>query len=209
MEENIVEILNGLSQRDKEAFKKISNKLLSICFICKKVEATKKDYYFILRHKEIFNKYFNVLGFQVEINEEYGVAQLVNTLNHNRVQLKLFDSIVLLILRVLYDEKIKELSLIDDVVINVGDIQEKFMALKIREKLIDKTTLNNSLKLIKRFNIIALLDRDVTKEDSRIIIYPSILMAIRVDDIKGAYDKINTYKKGCEEDEEADEDQAD
>ncbi|QAA35347.1 hypothetical protein C1I91_19185 [Clostridium manihotivorum] len=202
-----LEFLSKLSAREMEEFKKISNKLLSICFLCKKNEANKNDYYFILRHKEEFNSYFKILGFQIEINEEYGVAQLVNTLNFNRIQLKLFDSIILLLLRVLFDEKIRELSLTNDVVVTVGEIQEKFMALKIRDKLIDKTTLNNSLKLFKRFNIINNLDRDLTNEDSRIIIYHSILMALRVDDIKAVYDKINIYKKGGEAVEEVEEDE--
>jgi hypothetical protein len=198
LEEKQVELLDKLSVREKEEFKRISNKLLSICFLCKKNEASKNDYYFILRHKEVFNSYFKVLGFQIEINEEYGVAQLVNTLNYNRLQFKLFDSIILLLLRVLFDEKIRELSLVNDVVVTIGEIQEKFLALKIRDKLIDKTTLNNSLKLLKRFNIIENLDRDLTSEDSRIIVYQSILMALRVDDVKAVYDKINIYKKGGE-----------
>lgn len=202
-----MEFLDKLSQREKEEFRKLSNKLLSICFVCKKNDASKNDYYFILRHKEEFNNYFKALGFQVEINEEYGVAQLVNTMNFNRIQLKLFDSIILLLLRVLFDEKMRELSLSNEVVVTVGDIQEKFMALKIRDKLIDKTTLNNSLKLLKRINIINNLDKDLTNEESRIIVYHSILMAVRVDDIKEVYDKINIYKKGGEEIEEADEDE--
>lgn len=208
MEEKVVEFLEKLSQREKEDFKRISNKLLSICFLCKKNDANKNDYYFILRHKDVFNNYLKVLGFQVEINEEYGVAQLVNTMNFNRVQFKLFDSIILLILRVLFDEKIRELSLANEVVATIGEIQEKFMALKIRDKLIDKTTLNNSLKLFKKFNIINNLDRDLTNEDSRIIIYHSILMALRVDDIKEVYDKINVYRKGGDEVEETEEDEA-
>jgi hypothetical protein len=209
LEEKQVELLDKLSVREKEEFKRISNKLLSICFLCKKNEASKNDYYFILRHKEVFNSYFKVLGFQIEINEEYGVAQLVNTLNYNRLQFKLFDSIILLLLRVLFDEKIRELSLVNDVVVTIGEIQEKFLALKIRDKLIDKTTLNNSLKLLKRFNIIENLDRDLTSEDSRIIVYQSILMALRVDDVKAVYDKINIYKKGGEIVEEVEEDEAD
>lgn len=99
--------------------------------------------------------------------------------------------------------------MVNDVVVTVGEIQEKFMALKIRDKLIDKTTLNNSLKLFKRFNIINNLDRDLTNEDSRIIIYYSILMALRVDDIKAVYDKISIYKKGGEVVEEIEEDEID
>lgn len=190
-----MDLFEGMLQKDKDEFRRVCNKLMSICFICKQNEDTKSDYYFILRQKPVFVRYLDILGYALEINEEYGVIQLVNRENYNHVHLKLQDSIILLILRILYDEKKRELSL-SDVVINIGDIQEKYLSLKIREKQIDKTTMSNALRLLKRYNLVALLDKDLTQEDSRIVIYDSILMAIRVEDIKRVSDMIALYRKG-------------
>jgi len=204
-----MELLQGLSQGDKENFRRICNKLISVCFICKKKEDTKSDYYFLLRHKQLFKQYIEILGYKLNINEEYGVIQLVNQQNYNRINLKLFESIILLILRILYDEKKRELSLDNDILIDVGEIQDKFMALKIRDKLIDKTTLGNALRVFRRFQLLEPLDKDLTRADSRILLYDSILMAVRVDDIKEAYGKIEIYRKGGDTDEETDADEAD
>lgn len=190
-----MDLFEGMLQKDKDEFRRVCNKLMSICFICKQNEDTKSEYYFILRQKPVFLRYLDVLGYTLEINEEYGVVQLVNRENFNHVHLKLNDSIILLILRILYDEKKRELSL-SDVVINIGDIQEKYLSLKIREKQIDKTTMNNALRLFRRYNLVALLDKDLTQEDSRIVIYDSILMAVRVEDIKRVSDMIALYRKG-------------
>lgn len=209
MEEITLDLYNNLNTRDKEQFKKVSNKLLSNCFICGKIESNKNDYYFILRNKNIISEYFIQLRFSLEINEEYRCIQLVNLLNNNRTRFTIWESIVMLILRAIYDEKIREISLSNEVVINIGDIQEKITALKIRDKLIDKVVLNNTLRMLKRFNIITNLDSDLTMEDTRIIIHPTILMAIRVDDIREVYNKLKNYKKGDEDSEEAEEDQAD
>lgn len=195
-----MELFEGMLQKDKDEFRRVCNKLMSICFICKQNEDTKSDYYFILRQKAVFLRYFDVLGYTLEINEEYGVIQLVNRENYNHVHLKLYDSIILLILRILYDEKKRELSL-TDVVINVGDIQEKYLSLKIREKQIDKTTMGNALRTFRRYNLVALLDKDLTKEESRIVIYDTILMAVRVEDIKRVSDLIALYRKGGAESE--------
>ena len=195
-----MELFEGMLQKDKDEFRRVCNKLMSICFICKQNEDTKSDYYFILRHKAVFLRYLDVLGYTLEINEEYGVIQLVNRENYNHVHLKLYDSIILLILRILYDEKKRELSL-TDVVINVGDIQEKYLSLKIREKQIDKTTMANALRTFRRYNLVALLDKDLTKEESRIVIYDTILMAVRVEDIKRVSDLIALYRKGGAESE--------
>lgn len=199
-----MDFLQGMSISEQETFKRICNRLFANCFIIKKNEATKSDYYYVLRYRHIFEEYIKVLGFRLDINEEYGVVQMVNQENTNRLNLKLYESIILILLRILYDEKRSELSLSNDVVVDVGEIQDKYVALKIRDKLIDKTTLNNTLRLFKRCNLIEPLDKDLTKEDSRILVYDSILMAIRVDDIKEAYKKMEIYKKEESDNEEID-----
>lgn len=204
-----MDMFEGMFQKDKDEFRRVCNKLMSCCFIVKQNAATKSDYYFIMRHREVFERYLDVLGYILEINEAYGVVQLMNRENYNHVRLKLNESIILLILRILYDEKKRELSL-TDVLVNVGDIQEKYLSMKIRSKQIDKTTMGNALQLLKRYNIIELLDHDLKQEDARIIIYDSILMAVRVEDIKNVNDLMEKYRKGGEQlDEEASESEID
>lgn len=204
-----MELLEGMLQKDKDEFKRICNRLLSCCFLCKSNVTTKSDYYFVLKYREKFRDYLEILGFRLEINEENGVIQLTNPQNYNRLNLKLFESIILLILRILYDEKKRELSVSDEVIVNLGDIQDKFLSLQIRDKMIDKNTMRNSLSLFRRFQLIELLDKDLGNEESRVLIYDSILMAVRVGDIKQAYDKLQIYRKGKKEDEETGENEAD
>lgn len=204
-----MEFLKDMLQRDKEEFKRICNRLLSTCFLCKANVTNKSDYYFVMKYKLEFSDYLGILGYRLEINEEYGVIQLTNTQNYNRLNLKLYESVILLILRILFDEKRRELSASDEVIINLGDIHDKFLSLKVRDKMVDKTTLRNALGLFRRFQLIETLDRDLTNEDSRILIFDSILMAVRVEDIKQAFDKLKTYRKGTKGDEEANENEAD
>jgi hypothetical protein len=202
-------LLEGMLQKDQDEFRRICNKLINICFLCKQNETTRSDYYFVLKHKEKFEDFLGVLGYRIEINEEYGVLQLTNALNTNRQNLKLYESIILLLLRILFDEKKRELSISDEVIVNLGDIQDKFLSLKIREKMIDKTTMGNTLRMLRRYQLIELLDSDLKSEESRILIYNSILMAVRVEDIKRVYEKIETYRRGNQNDEETDQNEAD
>ena len=199
-----MDLFEGMLQKDRDEFRRVCNKLMSICFICKQNADTKSEFYFIMRQRPMFERYLGVLGYTLEINEEYGVIQLVNRENYNHLHLKLYVSMILLILRILYDEKKRELSL-TDVVVNIGDIQEKYLSLKIREKQIDKTTMNNALRLFRRYNLIGILDKDLLKEESRIILYDSILMAVRVEDIKRVSDMLALYRKGGAEDENSEE----
>lgn len=202
-------MLEGMLQKDKDEFTRICNRLLSQCFLCKKNEATRWDFFFIMKYKEKFTQYLSILGYRLEINEEYGVVQLVNMQNYNRYNMKLFESIILLILRILYDEKKRELSISDEVIINMGDIHEKFMSLKIRDKMMDKTTLRNGISTMRRFQLVETLDKDLANEDARLIIYDSILMAVRVEDIRMAYEKLEHYRKSGKSNEEIDASEAD
>ena len=204
-----MELLKSMLQKDKDEFKRIANRLLSHCFLCKGNVSNKSDYYFVLKYRTEFQEYLSILGYRLEISEEFGVIQLTNPQNYNRLNMKLYESIILLILRILYDEKRRELSASDEVIVNLGDIQDKYLSLQIREKMIDKTTMRNALQLFRRFQLIEMLDKDLGSEESRVLIYDSIKMAVRVEDIKQAYEKLELYRKGKKSDEEIDENEAD
>jgi len=187
----MMEILKeGSVQKDK--FRIAANKLLNNCFILKKKDDTRNDYIFIVQNKELFIEYFELLGYTIEINEMYGVAALSNMYGTGRLRLKKIESVVLLILRLLYLEKRKELSLNEDVVILADEIHQKYDMLKIESKLnIDKTMLRDAVRLFKRYNLIYNIDADVTKSNARIRIYPSILFAVTNENVTQMYEAIN------------------
>lgn len=197
----------------KEKFRSAANKLLNHCFVLKKKEDTRNDYLFIVQHKELFIEYFDLLGYQIELNETQGVVGLTNLHGTGRLRLKKIESIILLILRLLYVEKRKELSLNEEVIVLSDEIQQKYGMLKldVRPNL-DKTTLRDTLRLLRRYNLVSPIDRDVTLSDARIRVYPSILFAVPNDNINQLYDaiteKLEQYAMGGEsvESEETDAD---
>lgn len=187
----------------KEKFRTAANKLLNNCFIIKKREDTRNDYIFIVQNKDLFIEYFDLLGYTLEINDMQGVVALTSLSGTGRLRLKKIESIILLLLRLLYIEKRKELSINEDVVVLSEEIHQKYNMLKIEAKLnLDKTVFRDTIRLFKRYNIIASLDSDVTISDARIRIYPSVLFAVPNDNIAGMYDaiseKLNKYVNGGE-----------
>lgn len=199
----------GESQVQKDKFRAAANKLLNSCFIIKKKEDTRNDYIFIIQNKELFIEYFDLLGYKIEINENQGVVSLTNINGTGRLRLKKVESIILLILRLLYIEKRKELSLTEDVMVLSDEIHQKYSMLKIEAKSnLDKTTLRDSIRLFKRYNIVANIDRDVTMSDARIKIYPSVLFAVPNDNLNSIYDaineKLNQYVMGGESSDDED-----
>lgn len=53
-----------------------------------------------------------------------------------------------------------------EVIVSLGDIQDKFLSLPIRDKMIDKMTMRNALTVLRRFQLIEILDRDLSNEES-------------------------------------------
>ena len=191
----------------KEKFKTAANKLLNHCFIIKKKEDTRNDYIFIEQNKNLFIEYFELLGYKVEINELQGVVSLSNVDGTGRLRLKKLESILLLIIRLLYLEKRKELSLNEEVVVLSEEIHAKYNMLKIEAKTnLDKTAFRDTVRLFKRFNLISNIDSDITMSDARIKIYPSVLFAVPNDNLTKMYDaindKLNKYMNGGEQNDD-------
>lgn len=178
------------SVAQKEKFRVAANKLLNQCFLLKKKEDTRKEYIFVRENKELFTTYFDLLGYDIKINEDQGVIALVGQFDTGRLQLTKNDSILLLILRLLYVEKRKEISSsYEDVIVLIEEVREKYELLKLKAKpKLDKGMEQRMVSLFRRYNIIKNLDSDVNQADTRIVIYPSIMMAVTVEDINKYYE---------------------
>ena len=114
-----------------------------------------------------------------------------------------------MLLRLIYIEKSRELSQINEVLILADDIYERYKMLKIN-KNITKIQLRTSLSKLKKYHIINNLDTDIGNPETRIQIYPSVTLAVRSADLEQLYqsgkDKLNTYTEGGEANESDDED---
>ena len=194
-----MEIANVFEHISKDKFKSAANKLLGECFLLKKHKDTASDYNYILNNKDAFIEYFDILGYELIIDEQNGVIGLNNPSGTGRIHLKKIESILLLILRLLYIEKRKQLSQIDDVIIIADEIYDKYSMLKMNAKL-DKTAMRNTLGMFQRYHLIGKLDSDMSNPDTRIMIYPSILFAVTVSSIDDLYqsakDKLDKYSIG-------------
>ena len=194
-----MEIANVFEHISKDKFKSAANKLLGECFLLKKHKDTASDYNYILNNKDAFIEYFDILGYELIIDEQNGVIGLNNPSGTGRIHLKKIESILLLILRLLYIEKRKQLSQIDDVIIIADEIYDKYSMLKMNAKL-DKTAMRNTLGMFQRYHLIGKLDSDMSNPDTRIMIYPSILFAVMVSSLDELYqsakDKLDKYSIG-------------
>lgn len=201
-----MEFMDVLENVPKDKFRAAANKLLNECFIIKKDKNTASEYNFILNYRDYFISLFEVLGYELVILEDQGVIGINNPAGTGRIHLKKIESMILLIIRLLYIEERKKVSQTGEVVVIVDQIIDKYNMLKMQNKL-DKTTMRNVMGLFRRYNLIFNLDPDMSNPDTRVIIYPSILLAVANANLEEMYqaakDKLDKYTRGGEDRAEA------
>ena len=184
----ILENFETLTKDQRQTFSDICNKLLTYSFIAKDKKDNKEQYYFVINYKHYFDEFFSVLGHELIVKREIGAIQLVNNNYQSTLKLKKEESLILLILRILYHEKLVETTLNDNVVISVSDIHDKYELLGFKKRIF-KTELDRTLRLFKRYNLIENVG-DITVSSSKLIIYPTITLAITTSNIQDVYNYI-------------------
>ncbi len=184
----MLDALEKMTLAQQQQFKDTANKLLSTTFLSKDKRDNKESYYFLMSYKEVFDEFFQILGYEVTLDMPTGSVMLSGANNSNTLKLKRDESIILLILRLLYHEKMKDTSLNENIVCSVSDIHEKYDYLEIKRKL-NKTDLISALRLFRRYNLIEATG-DLTSSACKIVILPTILMAVKSEDITEVYNTI-------------------
>lgn len=183
----------------------IANYLLNNCFLMGTVDTTREKYYYVINHEESFRQIFLPIGYTLVIHRNLRVVQLINNHGSGRIALRKYESIILLIFRLLYVEKRESLSTNEDrIYATVEEIKNEYEKLNLPRKF-DRAFLEDSIRNIKRYNLVQVADKLVDM-DARIQIYPSVMLAMPDANISKAYDEtvklLSQYENSEEDDEE-------
>ncbi|MBS6929245.1 DUF4194 domain-containing protein [Lachnoanaerobaculum orale] len=182
----------------------IANYLLNNCFLMGTVDTTREKYYYVINHEESFRQIFLPIGYTLVVHRNLRVIQLINNHGSGRVILKKYESIILLILRLLYVEKRESLSTSEDSVFTtVEEIKNEYEKLNLPRKF-DRVLLEESLRNIKRYNLLKVEDR-LSDMDAKIRIYPSVMLAMPDVNINKAYEETAKLLAQYENSEDGDE----
>ena len=185
----------------------IANYLLNNCFLIGNLDSTREKYYYVINHEESFRQLFQPIGYTLVIHRNLRVVQLINNHGTGRLALRKYESIMLLIFRLLYVEKRESLSTSEDkVVVTVEEIKNEYEKLN-RPRNFDIVLLEDSLRNIKRYNLVQPLDK-LLDMDAKIQIYASVMLAMPDTTISTAYEQTSKllaqYVNSDEEDESDD-----
>ena len=201
------EVYADLKEGEKNNFSRIVNKLFQVNFLTRRKPGDTNDYRFILAYKELFEAFFQLSDFIMHIKREDDVVYIKNENLFNHMRLRKTESLLILILRVLYQRKKDVITLDEDVEVFLHEIHEELTRIGyLDHKRITKDKLKPALTFLRAYNIIDYIDRGL-HDDARIKIYPTILYITNLEGIKEVINRIDDYTEGgVDQHEEIDED---
>ena len=185
----MLDALEKMTVTQQQQFQDTANKLLQSTFLSRDKRDNKEAYYFLMSYKDLFDEFFKILGLEITLDMPTGSVMLSGATNAFSLKLRRDETIVLLILRLLYNEKMKDTSSNENIVCAISDIHEKYDYLEIKRKL-NKTDLISAIRLFRKYNLIEVTG-DIQSSSTKLVILPTILMAINTEDITMVVNTIN------------------
>mgnify|MGYP004630084247 FL=1 len=205
----IEELYGNLGMIEQENFQRIVNLLLGKTFIVynvydenKKTTVFNPDYRFIERNLELFEKYLRLGGWNLERNDNYEVIYITSQYGYNKMHLDKFTTVILYILRLMYEQKRENINLTEQIVVNVSEIISTLNEIgAYNKKKPALTEIRQALGTIAKFNLIQKIDGKYEDPETKIIILPSILFAITAESITKINDSIKDTNEEMDEEE--------
>ena len=156
----------------------------------------------------MYRNYFLIMNCELNYYEKDKVLHLVNLENYNTLRLKKRESIILLTLRKLYYLESKKVSLTDNITIRIERLHEELLRTGLFDKRINKSELVECFRLFKKYSLIDIVGK-VEDDQTIIVLYPTILHAVKYNTIDEIDKKLKSYDKGGDDNEEISEDSFD
>ncbi len=173
----------GLTDKARRDVPRVINRLLGQTFLYQDVDADKDDYYFVHRHRDVFEGLLRLAGFSLLHDEYHRIFQAVSDYSYCRAHFRLDETLMIVVLRKLYEERVERLSLASDPVVSVGEVREEYRTITGRERDLGIVQYQDLLRRLRAKGLIDLLDGktiDVHNADARLRLRGSVRLILPV-----------------------------
>ncbi len=199
----ILETTN-MPEKAQREIPRVMNRLLGQTFLYQDKDNEKDDYYLIYRHRQVFTALFALTGFTLLHDDYHRIFQVISEFGYCRQRYKLDESLMIVVLRKLYEEQTEQLSLAQDPVVTIGDIREEYRTITGKERTLGVGQYDNLLRRMRRLGLIELLDGrslDVHDSEARLRLRGSVKMILPVQTAEDMEALLRRYRKKKKENE--------
>jgi len=180
--ESVLE-MTALPDKVQRDVPRVMNRLLGQTFLYQDEEDSKEDYYLVYRHRGIFETLLTLAGFTLLHDDYHRIFQVVSDFSYCRKRYKLDETLMIVVLRKLYEDQVERLSLATDPVVTVGEIREEYRTITGKERDLGITQYEDILKRLKRLGLIEPLNGralDARDGEARLRLRGSVRMILPV-----------------------------
>lgn len=204
-----LERFEQMTQREKDEFSRICNKLMSATYILRDGadKLVSREYRFIENEFELFSDYLGLSGWRIYKDAQYGIIYVRNVEGYNKLALNKLTTVMLITMRIIYEDMRVQASSTNDVCVTVGELFGKIVnEFSIYPKKPPQKEIKDSFRILENHSLIRHLDESYDDMECRFVILPSILVAVPNEKCKTICDMLKAEE---EKNETADEITAD
>lgn len=173
----------GLPDKAKRDLPRVVNRLLGQTFLYQDIDADKDDYYFVHRHRDVIEALLQLAGFSLKHDDYHRIFQAVSDFSYCRAHYRLDETLMIVVLRKLYEERVERLSLATDPVVTVGEVREEYRTITGKQRDLGVTQYETLLRRLRSMGLIDTLDGktiDVHRAEARLRLRGSIRLILPV-----------------------------
>jgi hypothetical protein len=195
----------ALPEKARRDIPRVMNRLLGQTFLYQDVESDKEDYYFVQRHRPVFSALLAAAGFRLLHDDYHRIFQVVSEFGFCRQRYKLDESLMIVVLRKLYEEQAEQLNLAGDPVVTVGEVREEYRTITGRERDLGIGQYEEIMRGLRRLGLVDPLDGrslDVRDSEARLRLRGSVKLILPVQTAEEMEAWLRRYRVTEEESEE-------
>jgi hypothetical protein len=182
-----IALIFEFSDADRDLFRRSIHRLLSGSFVLRAVKDDEDIYSFIIRNRGVFEAYFECAGWTLRVDEPIGAISWLGP-SPARIHFTKDETILLVIARLLYEEKKSEITLLENPVVTVSDLLGKYQSLTGVQ--LKKTRFYDVLRRLQTLKLLKAESSDFAP-DSLVSIYPSVALALDSNAVNALHEKIS------------------
>ena len=148
----------ALPEKARRDVPRVVNRLLGQTFLYQDVETDKDDYYLVHRHRMVFETLLEMAGFKLLHDDYHRIFQAISELGYCRARYRLNETLMIVVLRKLYEEQVEHLSLAADPVVTVGELREEYRTITGKERDLGIVEYETILRRLRALGLIDSLD---------------------------------------------------
>jgi hypothetical protein len=189
----------GLPEKARRDIPRVMNRLLGQTFLYQDSETDKDDYYFVHRHQSVFTTLLSLAGFTLLHDDYHRIFQVVSDFSYCHQRFKLDESLMMVVLRKLYEEQVEQLSLAADPVVTIGEVREEYRTITGKERDLGVGQYEAILSRLRRLGLIEPLDGrslDARESQARLRLRGSVRMILPVQTAEEMEAWLRKYRVG-------------